>query len=55
MLFQVHLKKIAKQKHHKSRRMQLLLDEGRIASHLTDTFPECKPAEYKRPYKAAAE
>jgi hypothetical protein len=28
--------------------MQMLLDEGRVASHLTDEFPECKPAVYKR-------
>lgn len=41
--FQIHLKKKARQTHHKLRRHEMLLYEGRIASHLTDKFPECVP------------
>lgn len=49
--YQTRLKKIAPQRHHKSQRLLMMLENDRIASHLTDKFPECKPTEFIRKKK----
>jgi len=38
---QVRLRKVAPQKHHKQRRLDMLIDHGVVESHLTKIYPEC--------------
>jgi len=40
-LYKRSLKKKRPFRHHADQRLQMMVDQGRIASHLTDKFPEC--------------